>query len=152
MSSKGIDLKIQRDGLTICAGIASKDTALSAEPIDITSDDDNGWRAFLFESGLSTAEINFEGLAKESLVESLVVHENYLLTSVYLVWPDGAMLFGDFYLAGYQEVGEFQQAITFACVLLSVGVPVYVLDDGNVRWLENGEIRLLENNEKRLLE
>lgn len=122
---KGIELKIKKSGSVICSGVTTKDIKYNGEPIDITSDDDLGWRTLLSEPGLQSIDISFEGVAKDSVLRTLVITEARMLTGVSIVYPNGDTLAGSFYMAGFSEKGETNDAIKFSCELQSSGKPTF---------------------------
>lgn len=122
---KGIDLKIMKGVAVICAGILSKDIKFNGEPIDITSDDDLGWRGLLEETGVKSIDASFEGVAKDTVIRTIVVNDQRMMNDVTLVFPDGGTIEGNFFLAAYGENGETNDKIQFSCELQSSGPMVY---------------------------
>ena len=127
-ASKGKNWLIKKAAAVICAGVVSKDVKYNGEPIDITSDDSAGWRELMSETGLKSIDIGFEGIAKDSVLRTIVLTDARMLTDVSLVFPNGDTLTGNFYLANYNEKGESNDAIKFTAELQSSGVMVFTPD------------------------
>ena len=127
-ASKGRNLLIKKGAVVICAGILSKDIKFNGEAIDITSDDDSGWRSLLSEAGVMSIDVSFEGVTKDAVLRTLAVTTSRMLTDVTLVFPNGDIVDGDFFLSAYSEKGETNDAIKFSAELQSSGVMVYTPD------------------------
>lgn len=127
-ASKGKNLLIKKGAVVICAGILSKDIKFNGEAIDITGDDDSGWRALLSEAGVMSIDVSFEGVSKDATLRAAAVTESRMMTDVSLVFPNGDAVTGNFFLASYSEKGETNDAIKFSAELQSSGVMVYTPD------------------------
>lgn len=58
---------------TLIGALTSKEISINDEPVDITSDDDAGWRKLLADtSGTKSAEISCEGVLKSNQVGLLI--------------------------------------------------------------------------------
>lgn len=58
---------------TLIAALTSKELTVNDEPVDITSDDDDGWRALLADtSGTRSVDISCEGVLKSNQVGTLI--------------------------------------------------------------------------------
>lgn len=127
-ASKGSSFLIKKAAVVICAGIQSKDIKYNGEPIDISSDDDNGWRALMSETGMKSIDIAFEGVSKDTVLRTIVLTDSRMLTDVSLVWPNGDTLTGNFFLANFSEKGETNDAIKFSAELQSSGPMTFTPD------------------------
>lgn len=118
----GRDLLIQIDDVTIAA-VTAKTITRTREPVDITSDDSNGFRTLLAEPGLRTIDISIEGVATSANYSAwLVRYENNVLEDVSLVSPDGAVERGNFFLSSLVNGGEHADKVTFSATLQSSGL------------------------------
>lgn len=123
----GRTLKILKNSIVI-AGIQTKSISFNSEPIDITTDDDNGYRTILAEGGETMVEISFDGIEKDSVLRDLWVAGglSQLYTDITLEWDDGSTLACDFFIPSYEETGSYKDKITFSSSLQSSGAYVYV--------------------------
>lgn len=103
------------------AGVKQKDLSISGEPIDITSDDDNGWRTLLSVPGQKHIELKVSGVTKAHTLMTDWFNGD-LTQAVVLTYADGATLTGDFYLSEYGDKGSYKDAVTFDATLMSTGV------------------------------
>ena len=126
----GRKLLIQRDIIgvpTTIASVRSKSVSISNEPIDITTDDSDGWRTLLAEPGNRTVDISVSGVMVDDELRALILAatDSVVLESISIVYPDGGSIEGSFYLNSYSETGEYQDAVTFEASLQSSGPITY---------------------------
>jgi predicted secreted protein len=105
-------------------GVREKGVTINGEPIDITSDDDNGWRSLLAEPGESSVDISISGVTKDDifLVDLFAGNRQKPTT---LIWPNGAILSGTFHLASTSQTNPYKEATTFEASLQSTGPVTY---------------------------
>lgn len=126
------DLLIEKNNTAI-AGVNSKSIAIAKEPIDITTDEDNGYRTLLSEAGTKSLDISFSGVTKDTLLRSLIMTEqSMLLTDITIQYPKygaqtaGDTISGDFYFNGFTENGGGSDgAVEFDGTLQSSGEWTY---------------------------
>lgn len=105
---------------SLVAGVRTKGVSINRNPIDVTSDDDDGWRKLLEEPGEKQVDLSVSGVTKvDTLKQAALTGET--LHDVELSYPDGSKIKGDFYLATYSETGPYNDASTFDASLQSSG-------------------------------
>jgi predicted secreted protein len=120
-AANGRELKILKNSVAI-AGVRTKTVAIAGEPIDITSDDDLGYRTMLAEAGTYSIDLTVEGVTKDAELRSVILTGgSLLLTDISIEYPDGSTIDGDFFLASVEDSGEFADALTFSASLQSSG-------------------------------
>ena len=120
-AANGRELKILKNSVAI-AGVRTKTVAIAGEPIDITSDDDLGYRTMLGEAGTYSIDLTVEGVTKDAELRSIILTGgSLLLTDISIEYPDGSTIDGDFFLASVEDSGEFADALTFSASLQSSG-------------------------------
>jgi predicted secreted protein len=120
-AANGRELKILKNSVAI-AGVRTKTVAIAGEPIDITSDDDLGYRTMLGEAGTYSIDLTVEGVTKDAELRSIILTGgSLLLTDISIEYPDGSSIDGDFFLASVEDSGEFADALTFSASLQSSG-------------------------------
>lgn len=102
------------------AGVREKSVALNGTPIDVTADDDAGWRKLLTASGEDHVDIDLSGVTKSQILKSDFFAGTRTRT-ISLTYPSGGVLTGSFYLASYSEKGPFKDAVTFDAKFQSTG-------------------------------
>ncbi len=126
------DLLVKKDNTTL-AGINSKSLAIAKEPIDVTTDENNGYRTLLAEAGTKSLDISFSGVTKDTMLRTLIMTEqSMLLTDITIQYPAfgsqsaGDTISGDFYFNGFTENGGGSDgAIEFDGTLQSSGEWTY---------------------------
>lgn len=124
-ASAGRELLIKK-GVSVIAGVRTKTVTINGEPIDITSDDDSGFRTLLASAGLRSIDLSVEGVTKDATLRAIVAGvSSQLLTDITVEYPNGDTIEGDFYLVNIEESGEYQDALTFSASLQSSGAFTY---------------------------
>ena len=123
-SGRKIVIKV---GGTAIAGAKEKSFSANGEAVDITSDDDQGFRTFLPEAGNMMIDISLSGVAAGDALRTIATSPSLtgrLMTNVTLEFPDETAtttITGNFYLASYEESGSTTDQITFSASLQSSG-------------------------------
>lgn len=120
LPGKGRDMVLRLNGVAV-AGIRTKSFVINGEPIDITSDDDLGWRKLLDAPGEIQVNISFAGVTKSDALLQIALNKIDRINPFQIVRPDGGVLSGDFFLSNYQESAEYQGASMIEGELQSSG-------------------------------
>lgn len=124
-ASSGRELLIKK-GASVIAGVRTKTVTINGEPIDVTTDDDSGFRTLLADPATRMIDLSVEGITKDDTLRAIVAGAGpQLLTDITIEYPDGAVIAGDFYLVSVEESGEYQDAVTFTASLQSSGAFTY---------------------------
>lgn len=123
-ASNGRDLAIKLDA-TLIAMVRTKSVSINREPIDVTTDDDAGWRALLAEPGERQVDLSVSGVAGDGTLRDLSMEDPAVLSAMTIEWPNGDSMTGDFFLNSYSESGEYNGSITFDASLQSSGAQTY---------------------------
>jgi predicted secreted protein len=124
------DLLIKK-GAASLLGINAKSIAVAKEPIDVTTDEDNGYRLLLDVAGTKTLDISFSGVTKDDAMRGIIMTEGgQLLTDIEVSFPitgsqttTGDTITGNFFFNGWTENGGGSDgAIEFDGTLQSSGV------------------------------
>lgn len=105
-------------------GVREKGIELNGEPIDITSDDDNGWRALLSIAAESQVNVSLSGVTKNARLKVDWLNGDRM-QELTINWPDGGILTGTFFLASFTETATYNAAMVFEASLQSSGVVSY---------------------------
>jgi predicted secreted protein len=111
MANASRELLIKK-ATTRLLGIKSKSISVNKEPIDITSDEDNGFRLFLDVPGTKALDISFSGVTKDPLLrQAIMTGETIMLSDITIEYPKvgvqttGDSISGDFVFNGFTENG-----------------------------------------------
>jgi predicted secreted protein len=107
-------------------GVREKGITVNAEPIDITSDEDNGWRLLLSDAvGERSVEISISGVTKDHRFLADLMGGTYQ-RAVVITFPNGATLSGTFQLASTGQTAPYKDAQAFDATLQSSGAITFV--------------------------
>lgn len=125
-AAAGRKIIVRRNGTPI-AGLRSRTITLNGEPIDVTSDDDNGAQTLLPEAGQTSFNVSFSGVLKDtSLIEGhQAMGASAVFEEIEMEFQDGATISGDFFFASLTITGEYNDAITIEGEFQSSGLATY---------------------------
>jgi predicted secreted protein len=106
------------------AGVQEKSVAINGEPIDVSSDENNGWRKLLEVAGQNQVDISVSGVLKSTKLKA-DWFAGARTKPLVLTYPDGGVLSGVFFLATYNEAHPYSGASTFDGSLQSSGAVTY---------------------------
>jgi TP901-1 family phage major tail protein len=110
--------------LEAVAGVREKSVNFGAGPVDVTSDEDSGWRTLLTVAGQQEVNMSVSGILKSNTLKTDMFAGNRTKVAE-LVFPDGGVITGDFYLASYEEGATYNGEQTFTAELQSTGSVSY---------------------------
>lgn len=107
-------------------GCREKGIALNGEPVNISSDEDNGWRKLLSREGADNdAAENMVDVSVSGVTKSPYLKRDWFSgarqKTVSITYPNGDVLSGTFHLASYTDTGTYNDATTFEATLQSSG-------------------------------
>lgn len=115
----------QGSPLAAVAALRTKTMTMANEPVDITSDDDVGFRALLADPGNKTLDISVEGVAKDvasfTALLTLATSGTDILDAFSLLFPGIGTMAGNFVVSSFEVGAPYNEAATFSCSLQSAG-------------------------------
>jgi len=123
----GILLKIKNSAGVVIAGIKTKSGTIPTEPLDVTTDDENGYRTFLKDAAGEiflpnrVIDLSFDGISKDDTLIKAAATGVGLLEEHTLELPSGATIVGDFALTNLEISGEREGAMEISGSLASDG-------------------------------
>lgn len=108
----GRKLVVKRDGAKI-ASMRTKSVTIGNEAIDITSDDDSGFRNLLDEPGQRQIDMSVEGLTTDDTLIDKAVNGTSLIEPYTVELPSGATITGNFRFNNLEVGAEYNAAMTF---------------------------------------
>ena len=115
----------QGSPLVAIAALRTKTMTMANEPVDVTSDDDAGFRNLLADPGNKTLDISVEGVAKDvasfSALLTLATSGTDILDSFSLLFPGIGTIAGEFVVSSFEVGAPYNEAATFSCTLQSAG-------------------------------
>ena len=124
-AQKGRAFTIKKNSVII-AGLQAKSAAINNNPVDVTTDDELGFRTLMADPGVKSIDISFDGVTKDTVLRALVMaNASQLFTDITLEYPNGDTVAGDFFLANLEESGDTDGHLKFSGSLQSSGPWVY---------------------------
>lgn len=109
---------------TVYAGVTSKTATFNSESVDITNDDDSGWRTLLDEAGVKSMDLSVEGVVKDESLFNEIISGNSL-TGYELDIETVGVFASDFRFTSVEIVGATADAVRFTASLQSSGAVTY---------------------------
>jgi predicted secreted protein len=105
-------------------GVREKGIEINGEPVDVTSDENLGWRTLLTEPGQKEVTVSVSGVTKNDRLKA-DWFANRRTQPIIITYPDGAILTGTFYMASYTDTGPYNDATTFEAEFQNSGEVTY---------------------------
>lgn len=105
---------------TMIAGVTAKTVTINTESVDITSDDDNGFRTLLAEASVKSIDMSVEGVTKDTVLLEASIAGNEL-TNYTISFDDVGDVAGNFRISSYELTGSQDDAVRFTASLESSG-------------------------------
>jgi len=123
------DFTIDWDSTTI-ADVQSKAFTKSAEPIDVTTDDDSGWRTLLSTPGVRSVEVTISGIADDETVLADIFAASDLDQTLSATLPTAlttaGTISGTFFISSFEYNGSASDGSEeFSATFMSSGEVTY---------------------------
>lgn len=127
-ATQGRVMKLKKNG-TAVAGLQTKSLSYAGEPVDITGDDDSGFRTLASFPGVETLDISAEGVTKNTTLRALCLNAGGTLQASdwTFVLANGDTISGNFNIVSYGETGAHNDAEKFTVALQSSGEWTYTV-------------------------
>jgi predicted secreted protein len=116
----GRKVLIKRNG-SVIAGARTKSVTINNEAVDVTTDDDSGYRTLLEEPGQKQIDLSVEGLTKDDNLVEAAANGTALIEPYTIELPSGATIEGDFRFNNLELGAEYNSATTFTAEIQSTG-------------------------------
>lgn len=121
--ANGRALEIDWDAVTL-VGVRTKGWTATADLVDVTTDDDNGWRTLLATPGLRSVEVTVGGISSDQVLIAEFFSGTGETLTVQLPTTTGTLA-GTFYLSSFEQTGEHDGAVEFSATFMSSGAVAY---------------------------
>ena len=108
-------------------GVREKNLSCAGEPIDVTSDEDGGWRLLLDEAAQNEVSISLSGLLKSPALRDRYLNGEKMFPARITYPATGGVLEGTFFLSSYNEGMAYNDAVSFDAELQSSGPVTFTL-------------------------
>lgn len=121
--ANGRALQIKWDSVTL-VGVRTKGWTATADLVDVTTDDDNGWRTLLATPGLRSVEVTVGGISSDQVLINEFFNGTGETLTGELPTTTGTIS-GTFYLSSFEQTGEHDGAVEFSATFMSSGAVAY---------------------------
>jgi TP901-1 family phage major tail protein len=123
--ANGRALTIDWDSVTL-VGVRTKGYTVTNDYVDVTTDDDDGWRTLLADPGVRSVEATVGGISSDQVILAEIMKANISGEPLTIQLPTttGTMA-GTFLCSSYEQVGETDGAVEFSAAFMSSGAVTY---------------------------
>lgn len=119
---------IKWDAVTL-VGVRSKGFTIANEHVDVTNDDDNGWRTLLAQPGLRSVEVTVAGITSSEVLIAEMMTASIDSEPLEAILPTSlttpGKLAGNFFCSSFEQTGEHDGSVEFTATFMSSGVVTY---------------------------
>lgn len=101
-------------------GIREKSLTVGGEPVDVSSDEDDGFRLLLDEDATKQIDYAVSGVVKSDVLRVAKL-TGAIADEVVITYQDGSKLTFDAVLGEYSEGQPYQEAVTISATFMSSG-------------------------------
>lgn len=114
---------------TTLAGVRSRGINTSSDYVDVTTDDDSGWRTLLADPGVRSVEITVSGIATDEILLTDIYAANVASDTLEVTLPSSLAtpgnLSGSFLVSSFEQSAETDGAYEFSATFMSTGAVTY---------------------------
>ena len=123
--ANGRALTIKWDGTTP-VGVRTRGYTVTNDYVDVTTDDDNGWRTLLANPGLRSKEATGSGISSDQILIAEVMKASITGEPLTVELPTTTgTLAGTFLCSSFEQSGEHDGAVEFSATFMSSGAVTY---------------------------
>ena len=123
--ANGRALTIDWDAVTL-VGVRTKGYTLTNDMVDVTTDDDEGWRTLLADPGLRSMEVTVGGISSDQVLIAEVTKASITGETLTVQLPTTTgTLAGLFFISSFEQTGEHDGAVEFSATFMSSGEVTY---------------------------
>jgi len=94
--------------------------------VDVTTDDDSGWRTLLADPGLRSIEVTVGGISSDQVLIADIMAANVAAKTLHIEFPiTTGNLAGTFLVSSFEQSGEHDGAVEFSATFMSTGAVTY---------------------------
>jgi len=118
---------------TTLVGVRTRGFTVSNEYVDVTTDDDAGWRKLLSDPGVRSVENTVSGITSDEVLLNEIMTASITGQTLDTMLPTGTAsgittpgtLSGNFLVSSYEQTGEHDGAVEFSATFMSDGEITY---------------------------
>lgn len=114
---------------TTLVGVQTRGFTVSNEYVDVTTDDDTGWRTLLDDPGIRSVEVTVSGITSDEVLLAAIMAASVASTTLDVNLPSDlgspGDISGSFLVSSYENNGEHDGAVEFSATFMSTGTVTY---------------------------
>ena len=123
--ANGRALTIDWDSTTL-VGVRTRGYTVTNDYVDVTTDDDDGWRTLLADPGLRSMEVTVGGISSDQVLIAEMFNASITGETLTVQLPTTTgTLGGTFLLSSFEQTGEHDGAVEFSATFMSSGEVTY---------------------------
>jgi TP901-1 family phage major tail protein len=123
--ANGRALTIDWDSTTL-VGVRTRGYTVTNDYVDVTTDDDDGWRTLLADPGLRSMEVTVGGISSDQVLIAEMFNASITGETLTVQLPTTTgTLAGTFLLSSFEQTGEHDGAVEFSATFMSSGEVTY---------------------------
>lgn len=119
---------VKWDSVTL-VGVRSRTAGVSAEYVDVTTDDDAGWRKLLSDPGVRSMEVTVSGIASSEVILAAIMAASVTGETLETTLPSAlttpGKLSGNFVVSAFEISADHDGAAEFSATFMSDGAVTY---------------------------
>jgi len=125
--ASGRDLTIEwGSGPTTLVGVRSKGYTITNDYVDVTTDDNAGWRTLLATPGLRSIEVTVSGISSDQVLIADIMAGSVTAKTMHIEFPlTTGNITGSFLCSSFEQTGESDGAVEFTATFMSTGTLTY---------------------------
>lgn len=124
----GRELTIDWDSTTL-VGVRTRGFTVTNDYVDVTTDDDSGWRTLLNDPGLRSIEVTVGGITSDEVLLDAIMTASIEAETLTVNLPSSltspGSLAGSFLVSSFEENGSHDGAVEFSATFMSTGEITY---------------------------
>lgn len=113
-------------GPTTLVGVRTKGYTVTNDYVDVTTDDDDGWRTLLADPGLRSIEVTVGGISSDQVLIADIMDANVSAKTLHIEFPlTTGNLVGTFLVSSFEQTGEHDGAVEFSATFMSTASVAY---------------------------
>lgn len=114
---------------TTLAGVRTRGLSVTNDYVDVTSDDDAGWRKLLADPGLRSIEVTVGGITKDEILLGDMMAANVEAKTLDANLPTSqttpGTVSGNFLISAFEQTGDHDGEVEFSVTFMSDGEITY---------------------------
>lgn len=114
---------------TTLAGVQTRSVSITNDYVDVTNDDDNGWRTLLADPGLRSVEVTIGGVTTDEVLLAEIMKASITGETLAATLPTSlttpGSLSGTYLVSGFEQSGDHDGEVSFSATFMSSGEVTY---------------------------